>query len=244
LKWGNHPNISCDVCHVPIGEGARFLCLICPSFNTCEACEPQESAKKIHRFVKIWDSRELTDETIARYREKADKIFSVINPEPNNDSFAFHKSKNYCHLKNDENALNLVKEMLRRENTFRLSKEYLDEYAKSQDDDWKTDVTERIQIQVVNEFLPKAGKYFTNVEDGIDFLRGAVGNFPEHVEELMECANYVKYTQCCVRGDLVVGDVVDGSKIPIYNPYTLEKEYLSDYFSATKPTVIIGSSYT
>lgn len=110
--------------------------------------------------------------------------------------------------------------------------------------DWKTEVTEIIQRRVVEEVLHKSGDYFTTYEDGIDFLRGAVGNFPNHVKELMECANYVKYTQCCVRGSLKIGSFVDGKTIPIYDPFTFKKEYLSDYYSPDKPTVIVGSSYT
>jgi len=131
------------------------------------------------------------------------------------------------------------------ENEFRLSKEYLNEYAKSQEDAWKTAVTSAIQVRVVEEFMERAkvAQVYDSVEGGLDFLIGAVGNFPERVEELKECANYVKYTQLCVRGELRVGDHIDGTKFSLYHPQTLQKEYLSDYLKQ-KPLVIIASSYT
>jgi len=106
-------------------------------------------------------------------------------------------------------------------------------------------VTVALQERVVHEFMARAtsaGIYET-VESGIDFLRGAVGNFPDHLEELKGCANYVKYTQLCVRGNLRPGDIIDGTQFPLYDPHTLKKEYLSDFISH-KPLVIISSSYT
>jgi hypothetical protein len=79
----------------------------------------------------------------------------------------------------------------------------------------------------------------------LNFLRAAVGNFGDkHLAELMECANYVKYTQVCVRGPLRVGDKVDCTKIPLYHPDTNAKELLSDWIKDDKPLVILGSSYT
>lgn len=112
-------------------------------------------------------------------------------------------------------------------------------------DSWKVAVTVKIQTRVVNEFMDrgKAGGFFNDVDSGIDFLRAAVGNFPEHLEELKECANYVKYTAFCVRGPLRVGDTIDGKEFPLYDPYTLEKCYLSDWFKQ-RPLLIFASSYT
>jgi len=106
-------------------------------------------------------------------------------------------------------------------------------------------VTILIQQRVVTEFVERASiaGIYDSVDTGIDFLRGAVGNFPEHLEELKECANYVKYTQFCVRGNLRVGDFIDGKKFPLYDPHSLNKEYLSDYIK-DKPLAIVASSYT
>jgi hypothetical protein len=53
----------------------------------------------------------------------------------------------------------------------------------------------------------------------VSFLRAAVGNFPEHLEELMECANYVRFTQFCKRGELRVGDQPN-LDIPLFHPDT------------------------
>jgi len=135
--------------------------------------------------------------------------------------------------------------MLVKENEYRLSNEYQDEYSKSQTDSWKIAVTVNIQTRVVNEFMDRAKTegFFNSVESGIDFLRAAVGNFPDHVEELKQCANYVKHTAFCVRGNLREGDVIDGKEFPIYDPYTLEKEHLSDWLKQ-KPLLIFSSSYT
>jgi len=161
------------------------------------------------------------------------------------DPYSFHRSKNIEMIRDNTQAFELIKDMLRLENKFRLSKEYLNEYAKSQEDSWKTAVTAVIQVRVADEFIEraKAAQIYDSVESGIDFLLGAVGNFPEHLEELKSCANYVKYTQVCVRGGLREGDHIDGTKFPLYDPETLKKEHLSDYIKE-KPLVIIASSYT
>jgi len=163
----------------------------------------------------------------------------------NCDSYSFHKSANHLLVRSDERALELVKDMLRLENKYRLSNEYLSEYAKSQSDSWKTAVTVAIQQRTVHEVMDRGKEIgaYDSIESGIDFLRGAVGNYPEHLEELKQCANYVKYTQLCVRGGLRVGDTIDGTKFPLYEPFTLNKEYLSDYLKE-KPLVIVASSYT
>lgn len=57
------------------------------------------------------------------------------------DGYGFHVAS--CTFNNDgerNEAIELIKDMLRRENTYRLSKEYLDQYAQSQDSQWKTNV--------------------------------------------------------------------------------------------------------
>jgi len=162
------------------------------------------------------------------------------------DCFSYRKSKNHMYVRDHMDvAFPLIKDMLVVENKYRLSKDYLSEYAKSQTDNWKVAVTVAIQTRVVNEFMDRAKAlgFYDTVETGIDFLRAAVGNFPEKIEDLKECANYVRLTSFCVRGPLKVGDSIDGSEFPIYDPYTLQKEYLSDHLKA-KPLVIFASSYT
>jgi len=139
--------------------------------------------------------------------------------------------------------LELTKKMLRVENKYRLSKEYLAKYAESQKEGWKTLVTEEIQQRVVTEHLEEAKDYFIDIPSGVDFLRGAVGNFSNHVDELKDCANYVKYTQECKRGHLRVGDVIDGN-ISLLDPQTNARSMLREYFSQNKPLVIISSSST
>jgi len=160
------------------------------------------------------------------------------------DAYDFH-TWNKEKLSKDTRALELVKSMLRVENSYRLGEEYQSEYRKSQVDDWKTKVTVDIQERVVTEFLSQAEGIYSTLDEGINFLRAAVGNFGEdHLNELMECANYVKYTQVCKRGELKLGDKVDLTKIPIYHPETAKKELLSDWIIDDKPLVIIASSYT
>lgn len=243
-----HPNVICCGCREPVGNRIRFKCLTCESFELCADCESDDKvftshAEGSHFFAKIRDSTSLTDGAIDSYRKKVANVSrSLMHRNELSDSFAFHRSQNYDKLRNDPKALDLVKKMLRSENEYRLSKHYLTEYAKSQTDFWKTFVTEQIQQRVVSEHMSEAESYFKDTESGIDFLRGAVGNFPEHLPELMECANYVKYTQQCRRGHLRVGHTIDG-KIPLVDPHTQQRVLLSDYFSE-KPLVIISSSYT
>lgn len=91
---------------------------------------------------------------------------------------------------------------------------------------------------------------------GLKFLRSAVGNFPDHLEELMECANYVRFTQLCKRGPLRVGDKPNISDLPLFHPETGKlrvqaftnqqgaKEHLIDWLQPDKPLVVLASSYT
>lgn len=237
-----HPGIKCFGCSQLIGQRPRFKCLTCDSFDFCSDCEANNEVFSSHFFgshffAKIRDSSTINEKKWTDYRQKVSERSFM------HDSYAFHKSKRHENVKNDSNALELTKKMLRLENKYRLSREYLTKYAESQEDNWKTIVTEEIQQRVVTEHLDEARDYFSDIPSGIDFLRGAVGNFPEHLSELMECANYVKYTQECKRGHLRVGDVIDG-KIPLLNPKTCERSFLCDFFSQEKPLVIIASSST
>jgi len=145
---------------------------------------------------------------------------------------------------NKDEALTIIKEMLCRENSYRLGQEYQAEYAKSEDNDWISSVTERLQSRVVTEFMEKGKSIFTTLEEGLSFLRGAVGNFPDHLEELKSCANYVRFTQNCRRGHLKVGDIVDGSDILLYHPGNLTSRPFSSYLQSSRPLVVIASSYT
>jgi hypothetical protein len=240
--WGKHPNIICNECFQPIGFKARFKCLVCDSYDLCEACEHKDAqhASGEHLFGKIRDSTLLDTKILNRYRQK----LSTMTID--GDCYSYRKSINntYCR-ENIDISLPLIKDMLRTENEYRLSKEYLDEYSKSQTDNWKISVTVAIQNRVVRDFMErgKATGLFDSLDTGMDFLRAAVGNFPDHIEELKQCANYVRLTAFCVRGNLRVGDRIDGGEFPIYNPYTLEKEYLSDWLRQ-KPLLIFASSYT
>lgn len=111
-------------------------------------------------------------------------------------------------MDNDEVALQLIKNMLVRENELRLAPRAYDGIP-DKDRDMKT---VQIQTQVVQETLEylKKGKgarlYFDSIETGLLFLRAAVGNFPSHTKELYDCAQYVAFTQHCRRGKLRVGD--------------------------------------
>jgi len=161
------------------------------------------------------------------------------------DAFGFHSTP--AQFADPREALQLVKDMLCVENKYRLGQEYQDEYAKSEDSEWISSVTQMIQERVVREFTGRGSpKYWSSMDDGISFLRAAVGNFPESLEELKTCANYVRFTQCCRRGDLRVGDKLDCSDIPLYNPHNLsEMKPLSAYFDTpNRPLGLIASSYT
>jgi len=107
-------------------------------------------------------------------------------------------------------------------------------------------VTEIIQIRVVTEFLEEAiqGGIYGTESEGIRFLRAASGNFEHRIEEIKECANYVKYTHFCVRGPLRKGDHVNLSNFPLINCENEQEELLSSWLAPGKPLVIIASSYT
>jgi hypothetical protein len=167
------------------------------------------------------------------------------------DGYGFHVAS--CSFNTPEErseGFALIKDMLRVENKYRLSEEYQNEYSKSDDSDWKSEVTETLQRRVVTEFFsdPRSKRLFTDVPQGIDFLRGAVGTFPEHLDSLMSCANYVRFTQNCRRGPLRVGDKVDGKGIPLVDPHTMAESSLAHYIDrgtqSSRPLVLIASSYT
>jgi len=107
-------------------------------------------------------------------------------------------------------------------------------------------VTEILQNRVVSEFLEEAAKggIYGTESEGIRFLRSASGNFEHRIEEIKECANYVKYTHFCVRGPLRKGDYVDLSKFTMVNCENEQEELLSSWLAPGKPLVIIASSYT
>jgi len=213
------------------------LCIDCDNVNFCDSCNEKENHTPGHNLIRIRDSRKLTKEKIEEYRKTLE-----VKKQPH-DSFAFQTWRRDI-LKDDPRAFELVKEMLRKENEYRLSEFYLTEYKKSQADTWKTQVTEDIQNRVVTEFIERAQGIFDTQEHGIRFLRAASGNFDDRIEELKECANYVKYTHFCVRGELRPGDKLDLATFPLIDPETGKSELLSDWLVPNKPLVIIASSYT
>ncbi len=66
-----HPNIKCDVCEKPIGDGIRWKCTVCPDYDMCEMCEcklrfndDEYHDDGTHPLVKIKDSRLLDFKTL------------------------------------------------------------------------------------------------------------------------------------------------------------------------------------
>lgn len=237
-----HNGLACDNCGTQFWETPRFLCLHCDNYQLCETCHetpkvlPRHDPTRTHIWAKIKNSTVLSPEKLEKYRASV--------REPRHDAYAFHTWEKQ-RLQNDPRALEIIKSMLRTENSYRLGEEYQTQYKKRQDDEWKTKITVEIQTRVVNEFQDKAVGIYSGVDEGLNFLRAAVGNFGEdHLEELMDCANYVKYTQSCKRGPLRAGDIVDCTKIPLFHPVTGKQELLSEWLVDDKPLVIIASSYT
>jgi len=183
----------------------------------------------------------MTTEKLVEYRETCNK--RKLEKFMEHDSFAFQTWKR-DKFKDDPRAFELIKNMLRRENEYRLGAEYLKEYQRSQLDVHKTDVTQKLQTRVVYDFMSEAAGIYDNEVEGIRFLRSASGNFDEKIEEIKECANYVKYTHFCVRGDLRVGMRVDLKNFPLIDPKTGGQQLLSEFLKPGKPLVIIASSYT
>ena len=119
-------------------------------------------------------------------------------------------------------------------------------YRRSQSGANKTAVTVQLQEQVVLEFMKEgaAAKYFDSIPSGLSFLRGAVGNFPSHLAQLVQAANYVRLTQKCVRGSLRQAQHVDASAIPLVEPDTGTQLTLADLVPKDRPLVIMSSSYS
>jgi len=244
VEEDRHPGIFCSSCSVKIVD-ARIFCLRCDNVSFCQSCYDNDKCVAeghpiYHELARIRDSRNLTTEKILEYRKKCD---NKVVSEKKHDSFAF-QTWNRDKFKDDPRAFELIKKMLRRENEYRLGHYYLNEYKKSQEDKWKTHVTKVIQERAVTEFLNEAVGIYENVEEGLRFLRAASGNFAEKIEELKECANYVKFTHMCVRGELRHGMKVDLTKFSLIDPQTGKQDLLSDFLHPTKPLVIVAGSYT
>lgn len=237
-----HPNVHCSKCKQPIGQGVRIFCLRCENVSFCESCNGMgdytfDTHTLNHELCRIRDSSTLTTEKIEEFRKRADE------EKIDHDSFSFQTWRKK-ELKDDPRAFELIKKMLRKENEYRLGDFYLAEYKKSNADTWKTEVTEIIQQRVVDEHLSEAQGIYSNQSEGIKFLRAASGNYAHRIEEIKECANYVKYTHFCVRGPLRKGDYVDLDNFVVVNPDTYAEEKLSSWVQPGKPLVIIASSYT
>jgi len=244
VKPSLHPGVMCSRCKKQLGHEVRILCLRCENTSFCEDCNGlgkyvNEVHAAGHECIRLRDSFNLTLEKIQEYQRQ-------VNEERKNlehDSFSFQTWRKEK-LKDDPRAFELIKKMLRKENEYRLGEYYLNEYKKSKLDTWKTEVTEIIQRRVVDEFKCEAAGIYETTAEGIKFLRAASGNYAHRIEEIKECANYVKYTHFCVRGPLRVGDYVDLSKFTLVNPENYQEELLSDWVEPGKPLVIISSSYT
>jgi len=243
IKPSLHPGVQCCKCKKQLGHEVRIFCLRCDNTSFCELCNGGNyffgSHTVDHELARIRDSRNLTLEKILEYRKRADEE----RKSRDHDSFSFQTWRKE-QFKDDSRAFELIKKMLRKENEYRLGDYYLAEYKKSNRDNWKTEVTEILQTRVVNEFKEEAVGIYSTTAEGIKFLRAASGNYEHRIEEIKECANYVKYTHFCVRGPLRVGDYVDLTNFPLINPETEKEELLSDWLEPGKPLVIISSSYT
>ena len=97
------------------------------------------------------------------------------------------------------------------------------------------------------EFMKEgaAAKYFDSIPSGLSFLRGAVGNFPSHLAQLVQAANYVRLTQKCVRGSLRTGHEFDGTTIALVQPKSGKTCTLADFVPLQpRPLVILSSSHS
>ena len=69
-----HPGIRCDECQAAIGDGVRYVCLDCPDYDLCDACEgrhPGTHANGTHVFAKLRDTRAVGGSVIVdTYRRK------------------------------------------------------------------------------------------------------------------------------------------------------------------------------
>ena len=228
-----HNGLVCSACNQAIGSGVRYACLMCADFDLCACCENDfyvvdEHFAGAHAFAKVRDSRTIDVAALRRNsavpsaapaaavspskRYTASEVEKIrqtgVDVTPPSVSYRYHVS--HPGIDDDAEALDLIKRMLRYENSLRLAPETVALYAKSQRDSHKTAVTEALQRRVVDRFLADsvAQRLFTSMDEGLSFLRGHAGNFPSHFDELAECAQYVKYTAHCVPGDLTAGSVL------------------------------------
>jgi len=140
--------------------------------------------------------------------------------------------------------------MLSFENQERLSEATIAEYSKNQEFEYKCQVTDLLQRRVVAKFREDpSNRYYRTEAEGLSFLRGHVGNFPSHYEELKDCAQYVKNTANCVVGTLRTRSRIDYetlNAVLLVNPLTKMQCSLADvlFREPLKPLCIVASSYT
>lgn len=256
-----HPGVVCNRCKTPIGDGVRYKCLDCANYDLCSACEDavnsdiqseQSHFRGTHAFAKLKDSRSVNVERLAHKCSAGvcppyAPCICALTYRPY-DAFAFARTRD--DLDDNAEALALVKKMLVRENEFRLSRETVAAYAAAKESREISTITNDLQRRVCAEFLGEAAPFYGNVDDGVLFLRAAVGNFPSHLAELRKCAQYVDFTQHCRRGSLRIGDKLDEAalrEITLVNPLNEQEtttmlEQCEKMKASGRPLVIVSSS--
>ena len=244
-----HWDVACDACNTFLGMEPRFMCMDCQIFDLCSACKKSGADKKHalgnHVFAEIRDSGVWDPAVYGGRCKKCPQALpcACFIQARASDPYAFAKTD--PSLDGDPQALALVLEMLERENALRLEP---GAYEGVEERD-RGAVTDGLQRTVAAEFLDQWHQYFSTVDEGVLFLRAAVGNFPSHLDALRGAAQYVDFTQHCRRGSLYPGRYLmyeETMNIGLVCARTEKKMCLGDLVDradrAGHPLVLVASS--
>jgi len=146
-------------------------------------------------------------------------------------------------LKNYEGQkieLQTLKNMLKRENEIRLTKEIQMKYDQCAliDEKEYTKITDQLQMKVLKEFG------FDQNEKELKRYRAALSMYPQEVNELKELVYYYKYNRS-KDGELKVGDVVPLSSLTLRALDGIHSETLSTFCETSSvPVVLVAGSIT
>jgi hypothetical protein len=132
----------------------------------------------------------------------------------------------------------LILSMLRRDDELRLSSDMQNLYAKERESyEWKLQVTENIQRQVVREH--GFGLTIQTEDEGLAVLRSAKYFFPTD-EEITQSAHYLRYNinRDC---DVVLGEIAP--HIPLRHLNMMATDFHSQLMRS-EVSVVLAGSYT
>eukprot|EP01032_Pedospumella_encystans_P022707 gene22707-25721_t len=202
-----HQGISCAECHVPTIVGYRYFCTVC-AVSFCETCEQKglpnvrtQNHSLEHSLLKMVPPQQPKRGFPKPSEEQgAGRTASAL---PSGKQSQVYDLSDYG-ITHDT-----LKQMLRREDTLRLSEHTLQQY-KATGHEGYVPITTALQAQVSREFG-------LNEEIGTMLLRTAesFARNPSELAEIVSLSLYRRHNRC-VDGTVQEGDIAPVLKYPVH----------------------------